>query len=243
MIRLGTRVFVTMPAPNPASVGARQAAASTANQMPSAPKTRRAASAPATTVKGSPIPSSRAGRPMSRRSDVSRRRAESENRISTKVISAVVLMVDADSEISKVLSAPKARPPSVKTIGAVMPILSACPETTVHSTTRVATIARSAHVTTRHPGGSNCIHEPRHCCDLPVRWVGTSNQRHRMAAARRIVVEAKCTSWPQNDERPRGRHSLPDTTASRLRGGMEIARRSDWYRDGMIYTGEPKRAS
>ena len=153
-IRLGTNRLVTMPAPSPASVGARHAAARTANHTPSPPKTRRTASAPRTTVKGSPIPSKRAGTPTSWRSDVNRRRAESEKRIRTKVISAVIRMVVADNEMWKVWSAPKVRPPSVNTIGEVMPIRSAGPETTVHSTTRVPTTARSAHVTACHPNNS-----------------------------------------------------------------------------------------
>src|ERR1700683_967118 len=160
-IRLGTEAFVTMPAPRPASVGARHAAARTANQVVRPPKKKWANRAPKTTVSGSPIPSKRAGKPTSWRSDVSRRRAASEKRINTNVISAVSLMVLADKVMSKALSPPKTSPPAVNTIGAVMPARSAGAEMTAHSTTMAATIARSAHVTSYRLTGRNV------CQDAP----------------------------------------------------------------------------
>lgn len=81
---------------------------------------------------------------------MSRRRAASEKRIKTSVISAVNLMAEADKVMWNAWSPPKARPPTVNAMGAVMPTRSAGPETTAHRTTMAAMIVRSAHVTEHH---------------------------------------------------------------------------------------------
>ena len=155
--RLGTAVFVTIPAPKPASVGARHAATRSADHPPNTLKKAAAKRAPRTIVKGSPIPSKRAERPMSWRNDISRSRAASVKRMRTRVISAVTLMLEADREIRSAFSPPRARPPIANTIGAVSPTCSARPETAVQSTMRAATTARSPQLI-RAPPLPNGLH-------------------------------------------------------------------------------------
>ncbi len=87
-IRDGSRLLLTTGCPNAASVGARMVASAAAVQMLRSGRRSRAATVPATMVRGRPTPSSRTGSWASRRSPTRLIRTASVNSISASVASA-----------------------------------------------------------------------------------------------------------------------------------------------------------
>ena len=146
--RAGTLSSERTALPSAASVGARTAARSSAWAHGQSSNSRRFTSAPARIVSGSPIPSSRPGIAMNRRTRGSDNRLASLNRMTASVTSARRPTAPISAPTSTMPSADRAAPVATKTIGIVSGEESSRRETAAKASRVTPTIAISMGSTT-----------------------------------------------------------------------------------------------